>query len=171
MRNAGAGPAPWGSGIGPAPLQVGEVILESRLPPVLTRTYHGKPGAVAMLQGADAEALAKRHYYPSSQSYVEGRWSGVAWVLALLACLFLVGILILFYMLADKPAGDLTVIYERRLPQSAPSAQQPIAAPAPAPAGAAAPSSATKKCPDCAEAILADARICRFCRYEFAPRP
>ena len=25
----------------------------------------------------------------------------------------------------------------------------------------------TKKCPDCAETVLRDARICRFCRYEF----
>ena len=29
--------------------------------------------------------------------------------------------------------------------------------------------SATKACPDCAEAVLAAARICRFCRYEFRP--
>lgn len=25
----------------------------------------------------------------------------------------------------------------------------------------------TKVCPDCAETVLADARICRFCRHEF----
>lgn len=27
---------------------------------------------------------------------------------------------------------------------------------------------ASKKCPDCAEIVQADARICRFCRHEFA---
>jgi hypothetical protein len=27
---------------------------------------------------------------------------------------------------------------------------------------------ASKKCPDCAEVVQADARICRFCRHEFA---
>ena len=27
----------------------------------------------------------------------------------------------------------------------------------------------TKVCPDCAETVQAAARICRFCRYEFAP--
>ncbi|WP_415576585.1 zinc ribbon domain-containing protein [Gluconobacter japonicus] len=25
----------------------------------------------------------------------------------------------------------------------------------------------TKKCPQCAETVQADARICRFCRYDF----
>ena len=27
----------------------------------------------------------------------------------------------------------------------------------------------TKVCPDCAETVLADARVCRFCGYEFRP--
>ena len=30
-------------------------------------------------------------------------------------------------------------------------------------------SSATKKCPDCAETILAAARVCKHCGYRFAP--
>jgi hypothetical protein len=29
--------------------------------------------------------------------------------------------------------------------------------------------SATKKCPDCAETVLADARVCKHCGYRFAP--
>jgi hypothetical protein len=27
----------------------------------------------------------------------------------------------------------------------------------------------TKKCPDCAETVLADARVCKHCGYRFAP--
>jgi len=27
----------------------------------------------------------------------------------------------------------------------------------------------TKKCPDCAETILADAHVCKHCGYRFAP--
>jgi hypothetical protein len=108
-------PQPWGSGVGPPPGQPGTVIRAEDLPPVLTRTYTGKPNEVEILRSVDAEALEGRGYFPSSQSYIEGRWSGGAWVLAFLALIFLVGILILAYMIAAKPAGTLTVIYERRL--------------------------------------------------------
>jgi hypothetical protein len=47
----------------------------------------------------------------------------------------------------------------------------------PAPSGrvyrpAAKPPANLKRCPDCAEMVQADARICRFCRHEFsAPTP
>jgi Uncharacterised protein family UPF0547/Protein of unknown function (DUF2510) len=40
----------------------------------------------------------------------------------------------------------------------------PVASGAPGPAGA-----ATKKCPDCAETVLADAKVCKRCGYRFAP--
>jgi hypothetical protein len=44
------------------------------------------------------------------------------------------------------------------------SARVPDASDAPAVAKA-----ATKKCPDCAETILADAKVCKHCGYRFAP--
>ena len=52
-------------------------------------------------------------------------------------------------------------------PPAATPATDP-ARPSMEPSGAAGP---TKKCPDCAETVLADARICRFCRYEFWKMP
>jgi hypothetical protein len=49
------------------------------------------------------------------------------------------------------------------------SGGRPVAAPARSALAPAAVSSsnASKKCPDCAETVQADARICRFCRHEF----
>ena len=41
------------------------------------------------------------------------------------------------------------------------------ATPAPTPARAGAPAAATKACPDCAEEVLAAARVCKHCRYRF----
>lgn len=29
----------------------------------------------------------------------------------------------------------------------------------------------TKRCPDCAETVLAEARLCKHCRYRFAGAP
>jgi hypothetical protein len=52
-----------------------------------------------------------------------------------------------FAALASGRPGYLTVTFTRS--PVAPSAR------------------ATKRCPDCAEEVLADARICRFCRHEF----
>jgi hypothetical protein len=62
---------------------IARVIRAEDLPPVLT----GKPNEVEILRRVDAEALAKRGYFPSSQSYVEGRWSGWVWVLAVVLIL------------------------------------------------------------------------------------
>jgi len=144
------------------------------LPPVLTRTYHGKPNEVETQRAADAEVLARSWYFPTSQSYVEGRWSGGAWVLAFLAMVFLIGIIILAYMIAAKPAGTLTVIYERRLPMpavAAPAATAPTPPAITPAASTAGVASEMKVCPECAEEVRAAARICRYCRHEFASAP
>jgi hypothetical protein len=184
--------AVWGTGVGPAPGRVGEVIPADELPPVLTRTYAGKPDQLEVLRSADAEALAQRGYFPTSQSYLEGRWSGTAWVLAFAAFIFVIGIFIFVYMIAAKPAGTLTVIYERRDAPTPTTVPPRPAEPPPQPAqfptqpgpsdpverasvvGASAsvgPAQPTKVCPDCAETVLGAAKICRFCRHDFSLDP
>jgi hypothetical protein len=90
--------------------------------------------------------------------------------LAVLTVVFLVGIVVLLYMIATKPAGELVVVYEYR--PSTPPPPTATAAPAEvAPAVAASPTDDTKTCPQCAEQVKAAALVCRFCRYEFGPAP
>jgi hypothetical protein len=99
----------WGSGVGPAPGQAGPIIPAGNL------------------RAADAEALAKRGYFPSAQGYVEGQWGCGDFLGALLLCIFLVGILIFIYMLIVKPGGTLTVTYARTDPGvAAPTAVPPL---------------------------------------------
>jgi hypothetical protein len=50
-----------------------------------------------------------------------------------------------------------------------PSAQHQVPDASGPPASAKVATNATKKCPDCAETVLADARVCKHCGYRFAP--
>jgi len=82
--------------------------------PVVTRTYRGKPEEIEAIRRADADSLAARGYYPKSQNYVPGSWGAGAWVLGVvLILLFGLGLLVLIYLVAVKPPGTLSVIYER----------------------------------------------------------
>lgn len=63
----------------------------------------------------------------------------------------------------EQSAGYVSMRVAEPAPLPSPSARDYRSTP-----GRAAPN---KKCPDCAEQVLADARICRFCRHEFADLP
>ncbi len=94
-------------------------------PPVLTRTYHGKQAEAASLYAQDSTLLAAHGYAPTQQFYAPGEWGCGAFLLAALAILlFGFGLLILLYLVIVKPAGTLTVTYQRH-PGWRPAAAQP----------------------------------------------
>ncbi len=94
---------------------------------------------------ADAIQMAADGYFPTSQSWAPGQWSGGAFAVAILLIFFFgLGILILAYMLIVKPDGTLTVTYELRTA-----------------------SFEEKTCPICAERIKTAALVCHFCGHKF----
>ena len=77
-------------------------------------SYRGGQKDATDTFGAEARAFADMGYVPVSQSWAPGQWSFSAFVVVVLLALFVVGILILIYMLIVKPGGTLTVAYELR---------------------------------------------------------
>lgn len=61
-----------------------------------------------------AAMFAAAGYVPVSQSWAPGSWGCGAFLVALLLAFVLVGILVFIYMLLVKPAGTLTVTYQRQ---------------------------------------------------------
>lgn len=107
---------------------------------ILVRSYPGRTQAdAAAVYAEEAALLAQAGYQPVTQSWGEGR-AGVARTAA-----------IELYANVLRPRGFLTVAYARSGVSRPPSASR-----------------ATKRCPDCAEEVLAGAKICRFCRHEFS---
>lgn len=81
---------------------------------IIVRTYTGSQSGAAAAFQKDAQRLAEQGYFPVSQNWAQGSWGCGAFIVALLLCLILVGILVFIYMLIVKPAGTLTVTYEHR---------------------------------------------------------
>jgi hypothetical protein len=98
--------------------------------------------------------MANQGFYPTSQTWVPGSYGCGAFLLALLLCVILIGILVFIYMLIVKPAGTLTVTYELRLTSESPKKLI---------------TDEEKTCPSCAEKIKLRAIKCRFCGQEFDP--
>jgi hypothetical protein len=123
------------------------------------RTYKGRNQADAMAAyQAGAAEMATQGYFPVSQSWAPGAYGCGSFLVALLLCFILVGVLVFIYMLIVKPEGTLTVTYALRAGSDSAT-------------NASALGEATKTCPQCAETVKAAAKICRFCRYEFEDVP
>jgi uncharacterized membrane protein len=120
---------------------------------IIVKIYNGNQQQAMIAFQADATKMAANGYFPTAQSWVPGTYGCGAFLLALLLCLILVGILVFIYMIIVKPDGVLSVTYELR------SASETIAREV---------SANEKTCPKCAEQIKEAAIVCRYCGHNFA---
>jgi Uncharacterised protein family UPF0547 len=114
---------------------------------IVIRKYQGSQERALRFFQEDSIKMATKGLFPISQSWIPGQWGAGPFIIALLLCVVLIGIVVFIYLLIVKPPGTLTVTYERR----AASAEE-------------------KTCPRCAERIKAAALVCHFCGNEF-PKP
>jgi len=112
----------------------------------IVRIYNGNQRGAASAFKRDAKYMAKKGYYPVSQSYQPGSWGCFAFLVALALCFILIGIFVFIYMLIVKPGGTLSVTYEYR---------------------AGTTFEEEKLCPQCAEKVKKAAKICRYCTHQF----
>jgi len=120
--------------------------------PTIVKTYKGKQEDAMAAFKADSVNKAAHGYFPTSQSWAPGSYGCGAFIVALLLCFIIIGILAFIYMLIVKPDGVLSVTYElRTIPES--TAQIELGE--------------AKICPMCAERVKAAAKVCRYCGHNF----
>ena len=122
---------------------------------ILVKTYKGTQQQAMAAFELDAAKMAAQGYFPTAQTWAPGAYGCGSFLLALLLCVVLIGILVFIYMLIVKPPGTLSVTYQLRAVSGQPQAT------------AALPSD-EKTCPQCAERIKAAAKVCRYCGHKLA---
>ncbi len=120
----------------------------------IIKIYQGDQKSAIAKFRFDAIEMAKKGYHPSSQVWAPGSYGCGAFIIALLLCIIFIGILIFIYMLIVKPAGTLTVTYQYQSQSIEKSSSYSSIID-------------EKTCPQCAEQVKAQAKICRFCNYSF----
>ena len=81
---------------------------------IVVRNYTGSQESATRAFQADAAKMAKQGYFPISQTWAPGAYGCGSFLLALLLCIVLIGIIVFIYMLIVKPPGTLSVTYELR---------------------------------------------------------
>ena len=130
------------------------VKTEKKLQRVIVKNYKGTQSDATRYFKRDSLKMVEKGYYPTSQNWSPGSYGCGSFILALLLCLILIGILVFIYMLIVKPDGILSVTYELKKENKGIVENK------------------TKKleekaCPECAEMVKEKAKICRFCRHQF----
>jgi hypothetical protein len=82
---------------------------------VIVRTYGGQNQQdAALLYAKDAPILAADGWAPTAVVWVADEWSTLAYLLAVILVIFVIGIFLLIVMGLFKPVRTLMVTYERR---------------------------------------------------------
>jgi hypothetical protein len=84
--------------------------------PIIVQIYRGSQESATVAFQTDASNMAKLGYYPISQSWAPGGYGCGSFIVALLLCIVLIGIIVFVYMLIVKPPGTLSVTYALRQP-------------------------------------------------------
>ena len=121
--------------------------------PVVVKNYKGSEIGATKLYERDAMFMSKKGYYPTSQSWAQGSYGCGSFIIALILCFLIIGILIFIYMLLSKPDGTLSVTYKLKKIDSLKTTMTP--------------NQGEKECPSCAERVKERAKKCRYCGHEF----
>lgn len=146
----------------------------------VTKTYKGQPRKAQRLFEGDKRRLAKKGWTPVSERYEQGTWGCLAFTVALLLFIVIIGIIVFLYLLIVKPDGTLFVTYERVVDEAETKENwslfkkkpveriEPIVKRDESSPRAMIIEHEEKTCPDCAETVKLRANVCRFCGYRFA---
>lgn len=80
---------------------------------IFTKSYRGTQAIAFKRYREDVSKMAEMEFYPVSQVWAEGSYGCLPFLVALVLCFFVVGIFVFLYLLIVKPAGQLTVTYEK----------------------------------------------------------